>query len=143
MEIVRILIIVVRHKKVIQPPCPNAFIIGKAKRIANELQRFFKRVKKSKRDYALFLTIYRYGLRASEATLLTLDDVDFEHDKINIKRVKKPRRLINHEKVGFSIELGKYNFADENGSIGAYTPHYRFRKGRQLESSAGDEGGDI
>jgi len=74
----------------------------------NELQRFFNQAKKSKRDYALFLTIYRYGLRASEATLLMLDDVDFENDKINIKRVKN----------GISME--RMLFSDVKRALKAY-----------------------
>jgi len=55
-----------------------------------ELERFFNRIN-DKRDRALFLTIYRYGLRVSEATLLTLDDIDMENRLIYIRRVKNGR----------------------------------------------------
>jgi len=40
------------------------------------------------RDRALFATIYHYGLRVSEATLLQLEDVDFERKRICISRLK-------------------------------------------------------
>ena len=40
------------------------------------------------RDLALFAIIYYYGLRVSEATLLTVDDVNFAHETIFIRRVK-------------------------------------------------------
>jgi integrase/recombinase XerD len=40
------------------------------------------------RDRALFATIYHYGLRVSEATLLQVGDVDFGHMRILIHRVK-------------------------------------------------------
>jgi integrase/recombinase XerD len=40
------------------------------------------------RDRALFATIYHYGLRVSEATLLQLEDIDLERNRIFIRRVK-------------------------------------------------------
>jgi integrase len=40
------------------------------------------------RDRALFATIYHYGLRVSEATLLRLEDVDLERRRIFIHRLK-------------------------------------------------------
>ena len=43
---------------------------------------------KDLRDRALFATIYHYGLRVSEATLLRLEDVDFERERILITRLK-------------------------------------------------------
>ena len=43
------------------------------------------------RDRALFATIYHYGLRVTEATMLRLVDVDFEHRTIFIRRVKSGR----------------------------------------------------
>ncbi|MCK4626301.1 MAG: tyrosine-type recombinase/integrase [Phycisphaerae bacterium] len=52
-----------------------------------EVKRLFARILDT-RDKALFDMIYKYGLRVSEATLLTLQDVDFERSKIYIRRVK-------------------------------------------------------
>ena len=49
--------------------------------------RFFRGIKDS-RERALFACIYHYGLRVSEACLLQLADVDFEHRRIMIHRVK-------------------------------------------------------
>ena len=40
------------------------------------------------RDRALFATIYHYGLRVSEATLLQVADADLERGRIRIQRVK-------------------------------------------------------
>ena len=52
-----------------------------------ELERFFSSIE-SPRDKALFGLIYLYGLRVSEATLLRLDDLDFERKRLLIHRVK-------------------------------------------------------
>ena len=49
--------------------------------------RFFS-VIQDRRDRALFGTIYHYGLRVSEATLIRLDDVDLPRGRIWIHRVK-------------------------------------------------------
>ena len=49
--------------------------------------RFFRGIEVP-RDRALFAAIYHYGLRVSEATLLQLSDVDLEHMRIMIHRVK-------------------------------------------------------
>jgi site-specific recombinase XerD len=40
------------------------------------------------RDRALFATIYHYGLRVSEATLLQVEDVDLARGRIVIRRLK-------------------------------------------------------
>lgn len=42
----------------------------------------------SPRDRALFATIYHYGLRVTEATLLQVEDVDLRHRHIFIRRIK-------------------------------------------------------
>jgi len=52
-----------------------------------EIERFFLYIK-SPRDKALFGLTYLYGLRVSEAALLTLEDIDFERRRIFIHRVK-------------------------------------------------------
>ena len=44
-----------------------------------------------RRDRALFATIYHYGLRVSEATMLLLEDVDFSRQTIYVRRVKSGR----------------------------------------------------
>jgi integrase len=42
----------------------------------------------SKRDYAIFLTAYRHGLRASEVGLIHLADVDVKQYRLRIQRLK-------------------------------------------------------
>jgi len=52
-----------------------------------ETKRFFDAIK-DRRDRAMFGLIYLYGLRAGEATLLKVSDIDFEANKIFIPRLK-------------------------------------------------------
>lgn len=52
-----------------------------------EVERFFS-VIESPRDRALFGTIYHYGLRVSEATLLSPQSIDFNRQTIYIFRLK-------------------------------------------------------
>ena len=52
--------------------------------------RFFSVIEDA-RDRALFATIYHYGLRVSEATLLRLEDVNFEQERITLTRLKNGR----------------------------------------------------
>jgi site-specific recombinase XerD len=53
-----------------------------------ELRALF-RVMTRKRDRALFLIAYRHGLRASEVGLLHLDDLNFEQQRLTVRRVKR------------------------------------------------------
>lgn len=41
-----------------------------------------------KRDLAIFATIYYFGLRVKEVTLIRLDDVDFDQNRIYIRRIQ-------------------------------------------------------
>lgn len=52
-----------------------------------ETEKFFSKIR-SKRDKALFVMIYRYGLRVSESTLINLTELDLNRNKVFIKRVK-------------------------------------------------------
>jgi site-specific recombinase XerD len=52
-----------------------------------ELAKFFAKIT-DKRDRAMFNVIYKYGLRASEASLLKIDDVDLDRRRIKIFRLK-------------------------------------------------------
>lgn len=56
----------------------------------DEVKRLFAAIT-SKRDKAIFITGYRYGLRASEIGLLNVADVDFKQARIRIHRVKGSR----------------------------------------------------
>ncbi|NIR47456.1 MAG: tyrosine-type recombinase/integrase, partial [Phycisphaerae bacterium] len=53
----------------------------------DEVARLFAKIK-DKRDRALFSTIYKYGLRASEVALLKIEDVDLDRRRIRIYRLK-------------------------------------------------------
>ena len=53
----------------------------------DELRELLK-VVESKRDRAIILLSYSYGLRASEVGVLIIDDVDFTRLKIRINRLK-------------------------------------------------------
>ena len=55
-----------------------------------EIERFFS-VIESPRDRALFGTIYHYGLRVSEATVLSVHSIDFNRQTIYIHRLKGGR----------------------------------------------------
>jgi site-specific recombinase XerD len=46
------------------------------------------KVSHNKRNLALFLVAYRHGLRASEVGILKLEDVNTDHGRIRIHRVK-------------------------------------------------------
>jgi len=58
------------------------------KYLTSEQTARFLGVIDSVRDRALFATIYHYGLRVSEATLLRLEDVDLERGRIRVRRLK-------------------------------------------------------
>jgi len=53
----------------------------------DEISRFFKAIK-GKRDKIMFLIAYRHGLRASEVGLLRVGDVDLEHSRLRVHRLK-------------------------------------------------------
>ncbi|MCC6587420.1 MAG: tyrosine-type recombinase/integrase [Bryobacterales bacterium] len=48
------------------------------------LQKVDRRSAVGKRDYAILLLLVTYGLRAREVGALTLDDIDWKHDRLNI-----------------------------------------------------------
>ena len=52
-----------------------------------EVKRFLDRIT-DKRDRALFLLIYKYGLRPSEAVSLNLVDLNLSHNRLFIRRSK-------------------------------------------------------
>jgi len=54
---------------------------------SEQTARFFAAISVP-RDRALFATIYHYGLRVSETTLLGLEDVSLERGRIRIRRLK-------------------------------------------------------
>lgn len=55
--------------------------------IQEQAERFFSGIT-DVRDRALFAVIYHHGLRVSESTLIGLEDVDLERNRIFIRRLK-------------------------------------------------------
>jgi len=53
----------------------------------DQVVKFLQKTKRSKRDLALFYTIYFLGLRVQEASNLDLADLDLERNRIVIHRV--------------------------------------------------------
>lgn len=60
----------------------------KIKYLTQEQVRRLFSVIGDKRDLAIFATIYYFGLRVKETTLIKLDDVDFDRNRIYIRRVQ-------------------------------------------------------
>jgi site-specific recombinase XerD len=67
---------------------PRAITPEEVRRLLEGIDR---RAAVGKRDYALLLLLVTYGLRAREAAALTLDDVDWPHDRLRI-----PARKADH-----------------------------------------------
>ena len=102
-----------------------------------EVKSFFSQIQ-DKRDKALFAMIYRYGLRVSEATLLTPDSINWDDNRIYIRRVKNgistERRL--YEDVRRAIktylrvrqETGTALFTGREGNLKPNTIAKLFKK---------------
>lgn len=62
-----------------------------------EIKRVLEHIDRSSpngsRDYAVLLLMGTYGLRVSEVVALTLDSMDWEHDKIRVERPKTRDRI--------------------------------------------------
>lgn len=58
----------------------------------DEVQRMLaavdRRTAVGRRDYAILLLLVTYGLRAAEVARLTLDDIDWKHDRLHIRERK-------------------------------------------------------
>jgi integrase len=90
---------------------------------SEQIKRFFRHIRDNSnfpaRDRAMFLTIYRYGLRVSEATLLKVEDVNFREGTIYLRRVKS------------GISTHRTLFPDVKRALTAYLPK-RTNKGNNL-----------
>lgn len=99
------------------------------------------------RDRALFVTIYHYGLRVSEATLLRLYDVDFLRPAIFIRRKKNgiegERPLLNNTAAHLVAYLpkrlltGDALFTGRQGNLSAKRIQQLF-KGYAFTAGLGD-----
>ena len=90
------------------------------------------------RDKAILATIYHYGLRVSEATLLKRDDIDFCHQTLFVRRKKKGRsgerpllsntaQLIK-EYLRVRLETGNALFTGREGNLTAQRIQQLFKK---------------
>ena len=82
-----------------------------------------------KRDYAILLLLVTYGLRACEVGALTLDDIDWKHDRLDIRGRKAGHStayplapivgeaLLDYLKQGRPVTIERALF------IGAYAPY--------------------
>ncbi len=61
----------------------------------SELGEFFAVISK-KRDRALFMTMLRCGLRVQEISNLTLDDIDYQHNRIMVRNGKGAKDRVTY-----------------------------------------------
>ena len=60
---------------------PRSITWGEVRRVLEAVDR---RTVRGRRDYAILLMLVTYGLRASEVAKLTLDDIDWKHERLQI-----------------------------------------------------------
>ncbi len=60
---------------------PRSITWGEVRRVLEVVDR---RTMRGRRDYAILLMLVTYGLRACEAAKLTLDDIDWKHERLQI-----------------------------------------------------------
>jgi site-specific recombinase XerD len=84
-----------------------------------------------KRDYAILLLLVTYGLRASEVAALMLDDIDWKHDRLDIRRRKAghstayPLAPIVGEAFLDYLKQGRPETTERALFVGAYAPYAR------------------
>jgi integrase len=64
---------------------PRSITWGEVRRV---LQAVDRRTVRGRRDYAILLMLVTYGLRACEVAKLTLDDIDWKHERLQIPNRK-------------------------------------------------------
>lgn len=105
----------------------------------DQLKRFFAVIPKSnKRDRAMFLTIYKYGLRVAEAAELLVEDIDFRDNRIHVVRKKNgiptQRRLYDDVKRAVRAYLRERQdtsdalFTGRQGNLGVSIMQKLFKK---------------
>ncbi len=60
---------------------PRSITWGEVRRVLDVVDR---RTARGRRDYAILLMLVTYGLRACEVAKLTLDDIDWKHERLQI-----------------------------------------------------------
>jgi integrase/recombinase XerD len=93
------------------------------------LQKVDRRTGVGKRDYAILLLLVTYGLRAREVGALTLDDIDWKHDRLDIRGRKAghstayPLAPIVGEAILDYLKQGRPKTTERALFIGAYAPY--------------------
>jgi integrase/recombinase XerD len=84
-----------------------------------------------KRDYAILLLLVTYGLRANEVAALTLDDINWKHDRLDIRGRKAghstayPLAPIAGEALLDYLKHGRPETTERALFLGAYAPYKR------------------
>src|SRR6202041_2881121 len=60
----------------------------------NEMLKVLKTASESKRNHAMILCAFRFGMRASEVCGLRLSDLDFKNGTITVRRLKGSRTTV-------------------------------------------------
>ena len=99
----------------------------------NQVEQMLKKVDRrtavGKRDYAILLLLATYGLRAREVGALTLGDVDWKHDRLDIRGRKAghstayPLAPIVGEAILDYLKEGRPETTQRAMFIGAYAPY--------------------
>jgi integrase/recombinase XerD len=93
------------------------------------LQTVDRRSTVGKRDYAILLLLVTYGLRAREVGALTLGDIDWKHDRLNIPGRKAghstayPLAPVVGEAILDYLKQGRPETTERALFIGAYAPY--------------------
>lgn len=92
------------------------------------LEAVDRRTAVGKRDYAVLLLLVTYGLRAREVGALTLDDIDWKHDRIEVRGRKAghstayPLSATVGEAILDYLKQGRPDTGKRALFIGAYAP---------------------
>ena len=96
--------------------------------VALLLETIDRRTPTGKRDYAIFLLLITYGLRACEVSKLTLDDIDWKRDRLYILARKAghstayPLSVMVGEAIIDYIKYGRPETLDRHLFFRAYAP---------------------
>ena len=99
------------------------------KELEQMLTKVDRRTGVGKRDYAILLLLATYGLRAREVEALTLDDIDWKHDRIDVRRRKAghstayPLAAVVGEAILDYLKNGRPETRERALFIGTYAPY--------------------
>ncbi len=99
----------------------------------NEVEQMLQNVDRrnavGKRDYAILLLLVTYGLRAREVEALTLDDIDWQHNRLHVRGRKAghstayPLAPTVGEAILDYLKQGRPRTRERAVFFGAYAPH--------------------